>query len=97
MTTMTGYIRRASFSELSAVHLSELLLSGKRLDDDDDRDKNSSASESADIPKVLLARSPKLIHDIFICFFNPCRARKSLAPATISFEPLKSRAAFFRS
>lgn len=39
MTTMTGYIRRASFSELSAVHLSELLLSGKRLDDDDDRDK----------------------------------------------------------
>lgn len=98
MTTMTGYIRRASFSELSAVHLSELLLSGKRLDDDDDRDKKQLRFRKRRYTKSFTRTLTKTYsRHISFAFLNPCRARKSLAPATISFEPLKSRAAFFRS
>ena len=98
MTTMTGYIRRASFSELSAVHLSELLLSGKRLDDDDDRDKKTAPLPKAQIYQKFYSHAHQNLFTTYsFAFFNPCRARKSLAPATISFEPLKSRAAFFRS
>ena len=72
MTTMTGYIRRASFSELSAVHLSELLLSGKRLDDDDDRDKKTAPLPKAQIYQKFYSHAHQnLFTTYFICFFKP--------------------------